>query len=79
MVRLAMSWLPTDWRRTVQEARWVRGDRVTGHKLRCGVCRNDFVPPSEGAATFIDQHYSIRLTVCKPCEAMLDRLKPLGA
>jgi hypothetical protein len=73
-----MSWMPSDWRMTVQHARWIRGDRLTGSQFRCGVCRNDFIAPPEGAATFIDQHFSIRLTVCKPCEALLDGLKPLG-
>jgi hypothetical protein len=78
MVGLAMTWVPNDWRSVVHGARWVRAERLQGTLFRCGVCRNDFVPRPEGAATFIDQHFSMRLTVCPPCEVILDRLKPLG-
>jgi hypothetical protein len=74
-----MTWMPTDWQRVVREARWTRAERVAGTRFRCGLCRNDFVAGPDGAETFIDQHYSIRLTVCPTCEAVLDQLKPLGS
>lgn len=71
-------WVPDDWRQVVMNARWTRAERVSGDLFRCALCRNDFVPRPEGAATFIDQHFSVRLTVCPMCETLLDRLKPLG-
>lgn len=78
MVGLAMTWVPNDWRLVVQSARWTRAERVHGARFRCGVCRNDFIPRPDGADTFIDQHYSMRLTVCPICASTLDRQKPLG-
>jgi hypothetical protein len=74
-----MTWVPNDWHQVVRDARWTRAERIPGAEFRCGVCRTDFVAGPDGAPTFIDQHYSIRLTVCGECEAVLDRQKPLGS
>jgi len=72
MVELAsMSWTPFDWHRIIASATWAPGERVKADTLRCGACRKDFFPPSEGAVTFTDEHNSVRLTVCAKCEHLL--------
>ena len=66
-----MSWLD-EWKRLVESAHWIRGEqRVRGLRLRCALCRNDFVPGLTGAATFTDDHNSVQLTVCSICEMRL--------
>ena len=67
-----MPWQSDDWKRLVDSATWIRSEqRVHGPRLRCGVCRSEFVPAAHGASAFTDELKAIRLTVCPLCEPRL--------
>jgi hypothetical protein len=64
-----MPWSSDAWKRLVDAAVWIRAEqRIHDPLLTCGVCRNQFIPGIDGAATFTDEHKAIRLTVCPGCE-----------
>jgi hypothetical protein len=58
------------WLSLLRSARWFREPPTHADTLRCGACRVDFAPGSEGAATFIEQRGAIIVRVCPGCEPM---------
>ena len=60
------------WLAVITAARWVPAPPTPAESLRCGVCRREFKPGPQGAATFTEAARSITLRSCPTCVQLLN-------